>query len=103
MSSECVLDGAGDARGERGDDLLHQGGHLALRHRLWLLELKLDCCWLELRELVELELDMALATAVSIWGPRAASTAATSFCCLICSEAAAALAAEAWAATAARR
>ena len=33
MSSECVLDGAGDARGERGDDLLHQGGHLALRHR----------------------------------------------------------------------
>jgi len=46
---------------------------------------------LELRELVELELDMALATAVSIWGPRAASTAATSFCRLICSEAAAAL------------
>merc|ERR1719234_2798241 len=41
---------------------------------------------------------MALATAVSIWGPRAARTAATSFFCLICLEAA-----EAWAATAARR
>merc|ERR1719234_1169690 len=32
---------------------------------------------------------MALATAVSIWGPRAARTAATSFFCLICLEAAA--------------
>lgn len=68
---------------------------------LWLL--KLDCCcWFELRLLEEL-LDMALATAVSIWGPRAARTAATSFFCLICSEAAAAWAAEASAATAARR
>jgi len=46
---------------------------------------------------------MALATAVSIWGPRAARTAATSFFCLISSEAAAAWAAEACAATAARR
>merc|ERR1719234_7204 len=33
---------------------------------------------------------MALATAVSIWGPRAARTAATSFFCLICLEATAA-------------